>query len=417
MMKFATCRGLGISLAFAILSGAASAQTLTTLYSFSGGNDGAAPDSGLIADALGNLYGTTPFGGTSNGGTVFKLTPPTTRGGPWTETVLWSFTGNDGLQPHAGLIADPGNLYGTTEFGGTSGLGTVFKLTPPTTSGGPWTQTVLWSFTGGSDGDTPKAGLIADASGNLYGTTQKGGLGVGSGTEGGGTVFKLTPPTTSGGPWTHTVLWAPVFSLGDLVNPVAGLIADASGALYGTATTDLGGTGGVFNLTPPTTSGGPWTVTAIWRFNGSDGATPIAALIADASGNLYGTTVFGGTSNGGTVFKLTPPTTSGGPWTQTVLWSFTGGSDGAQPSAGLIADASGNLYGTTFGTGTIPSFGTVFKLTLPATFVGKPGQANCNGQSITYFANTYGGMAGAAAALGYASVRDFQNAVASFCRS
>jgi uncharacterized repeat protein (TIGR03803 family) len=174
------------------------AQTLETLYSFSYGS-GATPYGVLIADASGALYGTTLAGGAGSGpgsGTVFKLTPPTTAGGTWTESVLYSFTGTtDGANPYYGaLIADAsGALYGTTVNGGAAGGGTVFKLTPPTTAGGTWTESVLYSFTSTTDGAKPYGGLIADASGALYGTTPN---------PGSGTVFKLTPPTTAGGTWT-----------------------------------------------------------------------------------------------------------------------------------------------------------------------------------------------------------------------
>jgi uncharacterized repeat protein (TIGR03803 family) len=155
------------------------------------------------------------------------------------------------------------------------------------------------------------------------------------------------------------------------------------------------------------------TLTTLYSFSGgADGEYPVAGLIADASGALYGTTESGG-SCCGTVFKLTPPTTTGGPWAETVLYSFTGGADGAQPVASLIADASGALYGTTEGGGS--GYGTVFKLTLPAICAGVPGKANCHGQSISFLANTCGGIAAAATALGYFSVTDFQNAVAVYC--
>ncbi|MGH6847527.1 MAG: choice-of-anchor tandem repeat GloVer-containing protein [Methylocella sp.] len=321
--------------------GALAAPTETVLYFFTGGSDGSGP-SGLIADSSGDLYGTTVSGGAStlSGGTVFKVSPDRA------ETVMHSFTGrpSDGSGPLAGLIADSsGNLYGTTDVGGASNEGTVFKLS----QGG--TETVLHTFTGGSDGAFPQAGLIADSSGNLYGTTQDGGA------LGQGTVFRLSP----GG--TETVLYSfcPSFpSCSDGAIPHAGLIADSKGNLYGTtfgggAATGCGGFGGcgvVFKVSP----GG--TETVLYSFTGTDdGANPQAGLIADSSGNLYGTTEFGGGLSTqdcpfgcGVVFKLSP---SG---TETVLHSFAGGSDGVNPLAGLIADSSGNLYGTT-------SY-TVFKL-------------------------------------------------------
>jgi uncharacterized repeat protein (TIGR03803 family) len=302
-------------------SSGAAAQDLTTLYSFTGG-DGATPHAGLIADPAGNLYGTTWGGGASGQGTVFQLDPSGNL------TVLYSFAGGDGSRPGGGLIADSsGNLYGTTINGGAQDAGTVFQLTP---SGA---LNLLYSFTGGSDGALPFAGLIADAAGNLYGTTIDGGAG------GQGTVFQLDP---SG---TLTVLYS-----SNEGSPWAGLIADATGNLYGT--TDAGdGPGTVFQLTP---SG---TLTVLHRFTGRDGAVPHGRLIADAASNLFGTTHNGGTSGYGTVFQLD---SSG---TLTVLHSFTGGSDGAYPEAGLIADAGGNLYGTTYGGGA-GGQGTVFQVTL-----------------------------------------------------
>ena len=379
--------------------------TETVLYSFTGSpSDGAIPTAGLIADPAGNLFSTTHVGGASGDGTVFKLT----RSG--TETVLHSFTGGgDGAISTAGLIPDPaGKLFSTTHVGGASGNGTVFKLTR---SG---TETVLHSFTGGGDGAVPIAGLIADAAGNLYGTTFTGG-GSGCGGSGCGTVFKLT---RSG---TESVLHSFTGSFGDGAGPDAGLIADAAGNLYGT--TEFGGgsigcrstigngCGTVFKLTP---SG---TETVLYSFTGGgDGAEPFAGLIADAAGNFYGTTSQGGASNDGTVFKLTP---SG---TETVLHSFTDGSDGGFPLAGLITDAAGNLYGTTSqgggGSGCGDSgCGTVFEIAGSgfAVFAGTPGTPNCHGQSVSALAQTYGGLAAAAAALGYANVQALQNAIATYC--
>jgi uncharacterized repeat protein (TIGR03803 family) len=359
-------------MAFFSANGPAGAATgFGTLNDFQGGSDGAAPIGSLIFDAAGALYGTTIAEGNagcasalgiSGCGTVFKLTPPATSGGAWTKSVLYNFAGGgDGAHPFAGLIfGAAGALYGTTYDGGGSGCtdgagcGTVFKLTPPTVSGGAWTESVLYSFTGVGGDASPYAGLIFDAAGALYGTTS------GENGFGNGTVFKLTPPANSDGAWTESVLHG--FTGGsDGSFPMAGLLLDASGALYGTAGFGSGtacgsgnGCGAVFKLTPPTISGGAWSASTLYQFGiGSHGGNPSGGLIFDAAGALYGTTQVGDGSgcggNGcGTVFKLTPPTISGGAWTESVLHSFTGVSgDGSNPFAGVIFDATGALYGTT----------------------------------------------------------------------
>jgi uncharacterized repeat protein (TIGR03803 family) len=254
-----------------------------------------------------------------------------------TYIVLHNFThGNDGANPHADLVRDPsaGTLYGTTELGGSSGLGTVFKLDP---SG---TLTVLHNFAGGAnDGGVPVGRLVMDSHGNLYGTTHDGG----SATR--GAVFKLD---TSG---TLNVLHS--LSYCTAANPYAGLVMDSHGNLYGTTyhggngvCLGSAGEGAAFKLDP---SG---TLTVLHSFAGgtNDGAFPVAGLVMDSHGNLYGTTEYGGSANCsggcGTVFKLD---TSG---TLTLLHSFTGGTnDGANPDAGLVMDSSGNLYGTTYNGG------------------------------------------------------------------
>src|ERR1022692_3971273 len=208
---------------FVTSTGAAAEEKV--LHNFNNdGTDGAEPYAGLIFDAAGNLYGTTSVGGTSNTGTVFELTPA--AGGTWTEKVLHSFNndGTDGLEPYAGLILDAaGNLYGTTQDGGTAFTGTVFELTPA--AGGTWTEKVVYSFANnGTDGTIPKAGVIFDAAGNLYGTTTQGG------THGGGTLFELTP--AGGGTWTEQVLHN--FGNGtDGFSPQASLVLDGAGNQIG----------------------------------------------------------------------------------------------------------------------------------------------------------------------------------------
>jgi uncharacterized repeat protein (TIGR03803 family) len=253
------------------------------------------------------------------------------------ESVLYSFLGGgDGGYPRAGLIFDQaGNLYGTSLGGGiiANCCGTVFELTPNV--GGVWTEKVLHNFTNGDDGGYPYAGLIFDAAGNLYGTTSEGGANKL------GTVFELTPKT--GGVWTEKVLHS--FAGGkDGTDPAAGLIFDAAGNLYGT--TAEGGEyryGTAFELTPA--AGGRWTEKILHNFGkDKDGNQPVAGLISDAAGNLYGTNIEGGAYGLGTVFELTPNV--GGGWTEKVVHSFNG-KDGGDPAGCLIFDAAGNLYGTT----------------------------------------------------------------------
>ena len=358
--------------------------TETIVYSFAGQPDGANPQAGLVLNAGGNLYGTTTSGGTANFGTVFKVDPTGKA------TILYSFTGAaDGSKPLAGLVTDSsGDFYGTTDLGGASGAGVVFKVD---TTG---KETVLHSFTGGTDGAFPRADLLLDASGNFYSATSGGGtfdcLTGGSHSTGCGTVFKLD---TTG---TETVLYS---FLGknagpDGAFPAAALVRDSSGNLYGT--TFEGGTGSgpcyVIAMNPPQPpadiycgtvfkldAGGAETV--LHRFTGApDGVGPHGPLVSDGTGNLYGTTFYGGTggcveSGGrpgvppvvvgcGTIFKID---SSGN---ETVLYNFTGGSDGGGPQAGLKLDGQHNLYGTTY-YGGMSNAGTVFQFTpgtAPTTF-------------------------------------------------
>ena len=330
---------LGVVTVFGNPPAEAKTSKETVLYTFVGPpEDGNQPSGSLIMDAKGNLYGTTQGGGSDKNGVVFKLDPTTRK-----ETVLYSFTGGaDGSQPWASLIMDAqGNLYGTTTSGGSYKNGVVFKLDPTTRK-----ETVLYSFIGGADGGSPQAGLIMDAQGNLYGTTNYGGSHPPN-----GVVFKLDPTTRK-----ETVLHSFGQTSGDGTTPTAGLIMDAQGNLYGT--TLQGGSdanGVVFKLDPTTRK-----ETVLHRFTGgADGSQPLAGLIMDAKGNLYGTTTLGG-YGGGVVFKLDPTTRK-----ETVLHEFIGGkTDGETPYAGLIFDAQGNLYGTTTNGGDegCECYGVVFKL-------------------------------------------------------
>lgn len=333
----------------AILGVSLSAQTEQTLYNFTGATDGGDPLSSLVMDAAGNLYGTTFVAGAYGAGEVFELSPNSTGG--WTESVLYSFTGGaDGANPYyADVILDAsGNLYGTTVEGGAYNMGAVFELTR-TSSG--WSESVLYSFAGGKDGANPYAGLLFDAARNLYGTTYAGGG------DNAGTVFELSPG--GGGQWTEKVIHTFDVKNGD--SPTGGLVFDSHGSLYGV--TQGGGANGygvVFKLTPA--AGGSWTGNVLHNFNGkTEGGFPYAErLIFDASGNLYGTTEGGGAFQKGTVFRLSQSTA--GSWKEQVLFSFEG-NVAANPNSGVILDEAGNLYGTCSNGNGETTVGAVFELT------------------------------------------------------
>jgi uncharacterized repeat protein (TIGR03803 family) len=261
------------------------------LHAFSGGTDGFAPQAGLARDAAGNLYGTTSAGGADGYGTVFKLSPPAERASQWTKQVLYNFgPAPDGATPVAGVAFDSsGNLYGTTSAGGTSGYGTIFKLTP---SSSGWTESILHDFQDGDDGAVPYAGLIF-VNGNFYGAATEGG------TAGGGTIFELTP---ANGGWTFTVLYS---------NPGSGisgafrdLAMDSLGNLYGTTHCDGAFSAGtVYKLTP---ASGSWTYTSLYEFTGgADGLYSFSNLVLEHSG-IYGTTNQGGANGLGVVFHIVP---------------------------------------------------------------------------------------------------------------
>jgi len=340
------------------------AQTFTVVHNFTGA-DGANPYPGLMIDRGGKLYGTTVRGGAgscniqglSGCGTVFRVQP---TGHGWFLNTLYSFHGTDGISPYSRVIFGPdGSLYGTTEQGGGVGSGTVFKLRPPAsackTALCSWSETLLYSFTGGQDGGSPYSEVLFDQTGNLYGTTYAGG------DHHGGTVYELTP---SNG-WAETV----IYNFGDSQDgegPYGGMVFDASGNLYATASAggytgcnfgSYSGCGTVIQLKP---SGSGWTETALYRFqNGSSGNTPEANLIIDGAGNLYGTTLGGGQHGGGTAFVLTP---SNGNWEFNVVYPFTTNATDSGPFGPVTMDSAGNLYGTISGGG-LYGYGAVFKLT------------------------------------------------------
>jgi uncharacterized repeat protein (TIGR03803 family) len=352
-------------------SGQTNFQVLHRFQNSPGNQPLAAP----MLDGAGNVFVTTQLGGPTSSdciigcGTVYELIPTS---GAWTARLLYAFPGgNDGSLPVGRLVADAGgNLYGATRNGGGStvrdcqttyhkGCGTVFELTP--TPGGGYREKVLFAFTHLSTGFLPTGGLTFDGAGNLYGATSTGGSSSCGGSFGCGTVYKLSP--NPDGTWSETVLH--VFTgINEGCEPAGELIFDSAGNLYGSA----GGcgssqNGAIFELSP--TSGGAWTQTILYNFKGgADGSNPSAGLTLDAAGNLYGTTSVGGVGEG-TVFELSPA--SGGGWTERVLHSFLGGHrDGADPLGAVSLDGAGNIYGTTAqggpGTCGTNSCGIVFKL-------------------------------------------------------
>jgi len=383
------------------------AQTFTVLHNFAGGAAGDQPYAGLTMNAAGDFYGTTQYGGTGpygGYGVVFRLAR---AGSGWIETPLYAFEGgSDGEYPLAGVvIGSDGALYGTTTGYNVYGdYGTVYRLTPPPSACAsficPWRETVLYRFSGASDGANPGYGnLVFDHAGNIYGTTLYGGgtgdCGYGPGC---GVVYKLTH---SGSGWTETVIWD--FGVGGGSFPASGVTLDSAGNLYGTTTyptvyelspsgsgwteTTLSeldgsypayaglvldshgnlfgttggfqGAGNVYELSP---SNGGWTLSTLYTFSGYEG--PLDTPTLDAAGNVYGTSYMTGAYGVGQVFELTP---SNGRWIFTDIHDFNG-SQGSGPVGGVVFDASGNMYGTTSAGGTGGSqcnggCGTVWKIT------------------------------------------------------
>ncbi len=345
---------------------------MTVLGQFPGGPNGYSTTAGLLRDPAGNLYGSAPYGGKNGAGIIYELN---SQG----YTPLYEFTGGaDGANPWGGLARDDaGNLYGATRFGGASGWGTVFMLN---TAGN---ETVLYSFTGGADGAMPEGGIIRDGQGNLYGTTYSGGAYVAW-----GCVFKLSP---SG---TQTVLHS--FQTSEGFSPATGVVRDAAGNLYGTTYAGPGqsGRGIVYKLDPA----GNETILHKFLPNTGDGFAPYAGVVLDAKGNVYGTTAFGGVNNGGIVYKLDST------GHETVLFAFSSAAQGLGPEGGLALDKSGNLYGTTAfggsnGAGTVFELNALGQETVLYNFTG--GAAGANPQSSLIFGaagrllgTTFGGGTG-----------------------
>src|SRR5271155_280572 len=365
------------------------------LYTFKGGDDGLYPEGQLVFDAAGNLYGTTYWGGNVGGcefggcGTVFELKH--NSNGSWTESILQNFSnGKFGGDLEYGLVFDKaGNLYGTSWVGGANGGGIVFELSPST--GGTWTETILYGFTfaGGNapPPSWPKGQIVFNGAGNIYGVLSVGGNGCSGGC---GAVYELSP--VSGGSWNLTILHnfaGPPF---DGADPLHGFVMDQAGNLYGTTSDGGSGTGTgcnygcgtVFKMAP--SGSGQWSESILYNFQGTnDGKDPDSELTFDAAGNLYGATYDGGglgtcTDGGcGTVFELMP---SGGQWNETQLWRFSGITDGASPSSGLLLTPSGQLFGETYGGSNAGQNGTVYSLT--------PSSGSWSLASLADFVNTDG---------------------------
>lgn len=400
------------SVLFVLLNSAWGGVKFKVLHAFAGGTDGVFPVAPPVFDPMGNLYGVTASGGTGGGcstngcGVMYELHPngaqwgerilydfsttnsiqtispagpltPDPNGsfygvdsvggdavcdcgevyqmsrvsGVWTRTTIHDFVGNgfgssDGGYPGAGLLRDAaGNLYGVAVQGGSFGDGAVFMIAP--NGDGTWIESIIYNFSGPRDGAGPFAPLVMDANGTLYGTTQ------GSGIYGYGTVFKLTP---SSGNWTETTLYDFTGGSGG-GSPVFGVVLDSAGNLYGTADTGGGNlVGTVYKLTP---TKGIWKYLLIHTFSGNgDGGNPSSTVTLDSAGNLYGTTLYGGLYQYGTVYKIS---NVNGKWQETVLHSFTGGNDGWQPYGGLTVDSSGNVFGVA-GQGGRYGFGVAFEI-------------------------------------------------------
>ncbi len=344
------------------LSPRGSGWILNPIYKFNGNitNDGDGPYSGVVFGPDGTFYGTTTRGGGNLSGhcldgcgVVYNLRPPPstcrTAVCPWVETVIYHFAGaTDADTPGLGNLTfdHAGNMYGTTIKGGAFGAGTVYRLTP---SHGGWTESVLYSFSGGNDGGKPESGVTIDQAGNLYGTTYQGGSSRFCGSTGCGTVYELGP---SGSGWTETVLYN-FQAENDGSGPLAGLVFDQQGNLFGASSTrgPLGG-GAAFEMTP---ANGGWTFNVLYMFGGGG---PSRNLTLDGAGNVYGAWVYGNPGGGnGVIFELERANS----WAYTGLHNFDNYNDGEYPQGSVLIGADGNLYGTTSqgGTGEI---GTVWQI-------------------------------------------------------
>jgi uncharacterized repeat protein (TIGR03803 family) len=338
-----------------LASGAAASAASKVVFNFTGGKDGGNAATDIVFDSAGNAYVTTVVGGKYGCGTVDKLTP---TAGSWTPTTLWAFTCFfDGKNPHGGVTLDAqGNIFGTTVAGGGGGVcvgdgcGVVFRISAKTHGERP-----IYNFTGGRDGFGPGGRVVFDTAGNLYGTTPDGGKPGGCSGQGCGVVYQLSFHHDH---WVQTVLHTFTGKNDGAVGSLGPLLI-SGGSIYGVA--ELAGAnqaGVAYKLSPSSTG---WTFSVLYPFKGTpDAGFPYGGLIADANGNLFGTTYFGGSSGNGAIYELMPRPM--GHYAERVLYSFSGGADGGNPTTTLVADQAGNLYGTTSAGGGSCGCGVVFKL-------------------------------------------------------
>ena len=338
------------------------ASSLTTLYSFADGNDGGFPEDGVVWGLHHDLYGTANNGGNTEDqdGTVFRLSPPAKGGAKWTETTLYSFSGGaDGGQPSAGLAVDSQHrLYGTDQNIQGIPSGIAFRIDPPARKDGPWRMETLHSFNG-FDGQSTAGSMTfgrGKQKGVLYGASDGGSYGEGD-------IFSLSPPSNEESAWQTKVLYS-FTGNSDGGFPFCQLVWGPDNALYGTTSTGgSSGNGTVFRLLAPNTASPEWTFELLYSFTGgADGGQSYAGLVIDPQGSLYGVTFLGGANNVGVVFQITKT----GPhrWTETVLHNFSGGAD-SNPDSAMLRDQNGNLFGTATGVSKSYETGELFELTPP----------------------------------------------------
>jgi hypothetical protein len=382
-----------------LVQAAEAAPSLATLYTFSGGADGAYPASSLLPGGQGSFFGSAQAGGAASSGTIFQLLPPAKGSTTWSLNPLYSFAGGaDGYNPYNIIINQAGQIFGETLYGGNSNAtncgstacGTVFELVPPAQGQTQWTKLTLYSFTGNADGHTP-TGLTLDNSGNLYGFTYggNGSCGYNGTVFGCGTVYQLSPPPQGQTTWTYHLLYTfAKFSDGEF--PAGAPLLDSAGAIYGT--TGFGGPGApaacapatgcgiVFKISPPSGNQKTWQRSALFAFDGTNGIGGPTSLIADGNGNFYGTTNEGGTDyvdcpasqtygypgGCGTAFELSPPANGKKKWKLTSIWSFDNGADGSYPYNTGLTPVGGAYYTTSSGAYPIAdTYGSIVKFTPP----------------------------------------------------